>query len=143
VLYAPPPAGGSLGVGPIAWLPPLILEWLRPQLSRRFRDLAWHPDTDPALIHYEEGLTKRNSLYMTQALLTQAVQISDEDLARIDLPITILAGAGDQLTPPVFAQSLAAQLPQARVTVIERSGHQIMLEQPEQATAPLLAAIGV
>ena len=142
VLYAPPPAGGSLGVGPIAWLPPLILEWLRPTLSRRFRDLAWHPDTDPALIDYEESLTRRNSLYMTQALLTQAVQVSDEDLARLDLPIAILAGAQDQLTPPAFAERLAASLPQATLEIVERSGHQIMLEQPERATAPLLAAIG-
>ena len=141
VLYAPPPAGGPLGVGPIAWLPPLILEWLRPTLSRRFRDLAWHPETDPALIDYEESLTKRNSLYMTQALLTQAVQISDEDLARIDIPVKILAGAEDQLTPPAFAQALAASLPQSCVEIIERSGHQIMLEQPDLATAPLLAAI--
>lgn len=142
VLYAPPPPGGSLGVGPIAWLPPLILEWLRPTLSRRFRDLAWHPETDPALIDYEESLTKRNSLYMTQALLTQAVQVTDEDLARIDLPVTILAGAEDQLTPPAFAEGLAAKLPRATFELIERSGHQIMLEQPEKATAPLLAAIG-
>jgi len=141
VLYAPPPASGGLGVGPIAWLPPLILEWLRPTLSRRFRDLAWHPDTDPALIDYEESLTKRNSLYMTQALLTQAVQVSDEDLARLDLPITILAGAQDQLTPPAFAEALAAKLPRTIFQVIERSGHQIMLEQPEQANAALLAAI--
>jgi len=142
VLYAPPPPGGSLGVGPIAWLPPLILEWLRPTLSRRFRDLAWHPDTDPALIDYEASLTKRNSLYMTQALLTQAVQVSDEDLARLDLPITILAGAQDQLTPPAFAEALAAKLPRTIFQVIERSGHQIMLEQPEKATAALLAAVG-
>ena len=141
VLYAPPPAGGGLGVGPIAWLPPLILEWLRPTLSRRFRELAWHPETDPALIDYEESLTKRNSLYMTQALLTQAVQVSDEDLARIALPITILAGAEDQLTPPGFAEALAAKLPSTIFQVIEKSGHQIMLEQPERATAPLLGAI--
>ena len=142
VLYAPPPPGGSLGVGPIAWLPPLILEWLRPTLSRRFRDLAWHPETDPALIDYEESLTRRNSLYMTQALLTQAVQVADEDLARLDLPVTILAGAGDQLTPPAFAEGLAGKLPRATYEIVERSGHQIMLEQPERATAPLLAALG-
>ena len=141
VLYAPPPPGGSLGVGPLAWLPPLILEWLRPTLSRRFRELAWHPETDPALIDYEESLTKRNSLYMTQALLTQAVQVPDEDLALLDLPVTILAGAEDQLTPSAFAQSLAAKLPRAALDIVERSGHQIMLEQPDRATAPLLAAV--
>ena len=141
VLYAPPPPGGPLGVGPIAWLPPWILEWLRPQLSRRFRELAWHPDTDQALIDYEESLTKRNSLYMTQALLTQAVQVADEDLALLDLPIAILAGDKDQLTPPAFAEGLAAKLPRATLEIIERSGHQIMLEQPERATAPLLAAV--
>jgi pimeloyl-ACP methyl ester carboxylesterase len=141
VLYAPPPPGGPLGVGPIAWLPPLILEWLRPQLSWRFREMAWHGDTDPALIHYEESLTKRNSLYMIQALLTQAVQVSDEDLALIDLPVTVLAGDRDQLTPPMFAENLAAKLPRATIDVVQRSGHQIMLEQPALATAPLLAAI--
>lgn len=142
VLYAPPPAGGPLGVGPIAWLPPLILEWLRPKLSKRFRELAWHPATDPSLIDYEESLTRRNSLYMTQALLTQAVQVAEADLARLDLPVTILAGAADRLTPPIFAEKLAAALPRASLILVEGSGHQIMLEQPEQATAPLLAAAG-
>ena len=137
VLFAPPPPDSPLAAGPFTWLPPFILELMRPRLSRHFRELAWHPATGKALIDYEEALTRRNSLFMMQALQTQAIRIDESKLSTLDLPVTILSGAEDRLTPPVFARALAEKLPRAELWLIETCGHQIMLERPDEALAAL------
>ncbi len=130
LLLGPPPPSVRLIGGPMKYLPAFVLEWLRPRLAEGFRKLAWHPDCDRALIEYEDAATERNSLFMMQALMTQAVQLDPARLAALDLPVTTLAGGADRRTPPAGARQLAEALPQAQFHLIERSGHQIMLEQP-------------
>jgi len=129
LLGAPPPEMRSLG-GPMRYLPAFVLEWLRPRLAEGFRKLAWHPEADPALVAYEEQQTQGNTLFMMQALMLQAVQLDPARLAGLDLPITILAGDADRLTPADGARQLAAALPHGDFHLVERCGHQIMLEQP-------------
>jgi pimeloyl-ACP methyl ester carboxylesterase len=142
LLLGPPAPAMELGGGPMAYLPAFVLEWLRPRLAEGFRRLAWHPDCDPALIDYEEAATQRNSLFMMKALTTQAAILDPARLAALALPVTILAGEADRLTPPSGAELLAAALPQAELQVIARSGHQIMLEQPAAVLRVLDTMIG-
>jgi pimeloyl-ACP methyl ester carboxylesterase len=142
VLFGPPPPEANFRRGPIAWLPAFVLEWMRPQLSRGFRERAWHPATDPALIRAEEAETKGNSLFMMKSLLTQAVTLDPSSWQGLTLPITVVAGDGDRLTPPDGAERLARMLPSGTYRLIEGSGHQIMLEQPDQALALISGVLG-
>jgi len=125
LLHRPVASGGLLS------LPAWILEWLRPLLAKGFRERAWHSSADPALVAYEEKLTERNPLYMFKALMKNASWPDVEQIPDLALPISILAGNSDGLTPASAGQALAERLPNARFEVLARCGHQLMLEQPE------------
>lgn len=128
-LHRPGKAGGLLR------LPAWILEWLRPVLAKGFRQAAWHSTADPALVAYEEKLTERNPLHMFKALMKH-VQWPDAEAVRyLSLPISVLAGETDGLTPAVAGEALARQLPNADFEVLKACGHQLMLEKPEAVLA--------
>lgn len=111
-------------------LPAWVLELLRPRLSRGFRELAWHPEADPSLVAYEEGLTQNNPLYVFKALVSHAQWPDAAALAGLKVPVSVLAGDRDGLTPASGGEALAQQLPLADFQVLERCGHQLMLEKP-------------
>lgn len=60
-----------------------------------------------------------------------------EALARLDLPVHVLCGAADRVTPPALSQELAALIPHARFHEIEKAGHMLPLEQPQPVAALL------
>jgi pimeloyl-ACP methyl ester carboxylesterase len=141
LLLGSPPPGPRLSPGPIAAWPVWLLALTRPRLEKAFRDAAWSPKADAALVDYETWLSRKNTLFMTKALLGQSIALDPERLAKLALPVWVLAGADDKLTPPAASQALAAALPRASVQVLADCGHQIMLERPEAATAALLSLI--
>jgi len=131
-LLLAPPGPAALPRPPwITYLPVPVLEWMRPKLSAGFRALAWAPEADPALIDEETAISDRNSFYVFKAMWRQPLAFKPTALARIAVPIQVLAGAADRLTPPAGAHALAALLRRASVSVVERCGHQLPLEAPE------------
>ena len=50
----------------------------------------------------------------------------------IKLPVLILSGQDDQMTPLKFSEFLSKELPQSAMVVISDAGHMSMLEQPER-----------
>ncbi|TBU97525.1 alpha/beta fold hydrolase [Phytopseudomonas dryadis] len=121
-------------------LPAWALELIRPLLAKGFREAAWHPDTDPALVAYEEALTERNALHVFKALISQNRWVP-ESLPNIDVPVHILAGKADRITRPEGGRALHEKLEGSQFGVLEQAGHQLMLETPEQVTAHLLALL--
>ena len=124
-LHRPQVGGGLMS------LPAWILEWLRPVLAKGFREHAWHATADPALVAYEEKLTERNRLHMFKALTKNAEWPAAELIPTLVLPVSVLAGDSDGLTPASGGQDLAGRLPNADFQVLESCGHQLMLEKPD------------
>ncbi|MEK6418384.1 MAG: alpha/beta hydrolase [Burkholderia gladioli] len=123
-------------------LPGWALEWLKPLFARRFRRLAWHPDADPALIAYESRIASRNRMATFLAIVRDAPWPDAAALAELALPIAVLSGDADGLTPAAGGLALADALPRASHAVLRDCGHQLMLERPsevEQALRALLA----
>jgi pimeloyl-ACP methyl ester carboxylesterase len=60
------------------------------------------------------------------------------DLHRIDLPTLVIGGRADLLTPPAEARRLAHHIPGARLVLLERAGHMIMLERADALHSLLL-----
>lgn len=60
------------------------------------------------------------------------------DLAAIDCPTLVLAGASDEITTPEQAAEMADRIPGARLVVIPDCGHLSALEQPAAVTQALL-----
>jgi len=53
------------------------------------------------------------------------------DLAAIRVPVLLVFGEEDRLTPPELGKRMQAQIPGSRLEVIPRAGHLVNIEQPE------------
>jgi pimeloyl-ACP methyl ester carboxylesterase len=56
-------------------------------------------------------------------------------LRRITAPTLVVAGAQDGLVPTVYAETFAAEIPNARLEVIEGAAHWLPFEKPDELTA--------
>ena len=64
------------------------------------------------------------------------------DLARVRVPVLILQGLADQLTPPGGSVKMHRSLPASRLLMFEDTGHNLPLERQDQFTAALLGFTG-
>jgi pimeloyl-ACP methyl ester carboxylesterase len=56
-------------------------------------------------------------------------------LRRITAPTLVVAGAQDGLVPPVYAETFAAEIPDARLEVIDDAAHWLPFEKPAELAA--------
>jgi 3-oxoadipate enol-lactonase len=63
---------------------------------------------------------------------------SRSTLASIDVPVLVVVGEEDALTPPADSDALAAALPDARTVRIAGAGHLTPLERPDEFNDALL-----
>jgi pimeloyl-ACP methyl ester carboxylesterase len=49
--------------------------------------------------------------------------------AKITQPVLLVWGREDRVSPPPYGERLAAELPRARLVVLERCGHNVMIER--------------
>jgi pimeloyl-ACP methyl ester carboxylesterase len=62
-------------------------------------------------------------------------------LSSVQLPVTVLVGSHDRITPPRFAWELATLIPGARLQVLEGHGHTLPFEAAEEVAAAVAAAV--
>lgn len=62
---------------------------------------------------------------------------STPDLATMDVPVLVMVGEDDTLSPPDVAEEMCAALPAGRLARVPRAGHLSSLEDPEAFTAEL------
>jgi len=72
---------------------------------------------------------RKDSYLKTIEAMTMYMPVAD--LTRIRVPVQIIVGADDRLTPPAISRKMAAAIPGARLLVIEDAGHLSNLERPE------------
>lgn len=53
-------------------------------------------------------------------------------LTEIELPVLLICGSADRMTPLKYSRYLKEQLPRAELVEVDRSGHMVMLEAPQQ-----------
>ncbi len=51
-------------------------------------------------------------------------------LAKLSLPVLVVCGKDDLVTPPILSEELAALIPGAQLAWIEGAGHMVPMEQP-------------
>ncbi len=108
-------------------------------VTPRLLPLIVHPDrleeaglVDP-IMAMAERVGRDAFLRQQQAILDRID--SRPHLGAIACPTLVLCGAQDRLTPPDLSHEIAAGIPGAWITQIERCGHMAPLEQPEAVTA--------
>ncbi|MDB5282895.1 MAG: Alpha/beta hydrolase [Bacteroidota bacterium] len=55
-----------------------------------------------------------------------------EEVAKMNLPVCLIWGRGDTITPPLVAEEYHKLLPDSELNIIEKCGHAAMMERPEE-----------
>ena len=64
--------------------------------------------------------------------------IDDETLSSIDLPVLILVGSEDIITPPDRAAQIALTIPGSSIEIFPDGGHAVLYQQPEKIACSIL-----
>ncbi len=81
-------------------------------------------------------LLHKDSYIKTIEAMTMYRPVSD--LGRIAVPVQVIVGSDDKLTPPKVARAMAADIAGARLLELEHTGHLSNIERPEAFNACLL-----
>ncbi|WP_353944203.1 alpha/beta hydrolase [Streptomyces sp. HUAS MG91] len=105
-------------------------------------------DVDPAIARFAERMIEGTPIDVV-AEFYPAFQEHDKTAALsrfAGLPVLVLAGEQDLVTPSGHSEAIAELLPDAEFVLVPDAGHLVMLEHPEAVTdrlADLLARTGV
>ncbi|MFF2329899.1 MULTISPECIES: alpha/beta fold hydrolase [unclassified Streptomyces] len=104
-------------------------------------------DVDPAVERFAERLIESTPIDVVAEFYPA---FTEHDKSHVvpafrDVPVLILAGDKDLITPSSHSEAMADQLPEAELVIVPDAGHLVMLEHPETVTdrlADLLVRIG-
>jgi len=71
----------------------------------------------------------RQTLLLDDLLACDHFNVADR-LSAIRVPVLVVCGTEDKLTPLRFSQSLSSQIPGAALQTVEGAGHLLLIEQP-------------
>ena len=92
--------------------------------------LGFGADAPPAQVRFVEGLhlsTPANTV--AELLPSLALFDLSSWLGSLDLPVLVVVGSRDRLTPPRHALRTAAALPHSELVELPRCGHMPMIER--------------
>ncbi|GLW45066.1 lipase [Streptomyces sp. NBRC 14336] len=104
-------------------------------------------DVDPAVVRFAERMIEGTPIdVVAEYYPAFADHDKTEALAHFaDLPVLVLAGVKDLVTPSEHSEAIADLLPEAELVLVPDAGHLVMLEHPEVVTdrlADLLTRAG-
>ncbi|KMO99372.1 lipase [Streptomyces roseus] len=97
-------------------------------------------EVDPGVARFAERLIEATPIDVV-AEFYPAFQIHDKSAALqrfADIPVTVIAGDRDMVTPAAHSQAIKDALPAAELVVLESAGHLMMLEYPDTVTGLLV-----
>ncbi|QKW08640.1 alpha/beta hydrolase [Streptomyces sp. NA04227] len=97
-------------------------------------------DVDPAVARFAERLIESTPIDVVAEFYPAfAEHDKTAALARFtDLPVLVLSGEQDMITPSGHSEAIAALLPDAELVVVPEAGHLVMMEYPELVTDRLV-----
>ncbi|MFJ2111591.1 alpha/beta fold hydrolase [Streptomyces sp. NPDC087850] len=104
-------------------------------------------DVDPAVVRFAERLIESTPIDVVAEFYPA---FTEHDKAGalpvfLGIPVLVLAGEGDLITPSSHSEAIGDLLPDAELVLVPDAGHLVMLEHPEAVTdrlADLLARVG-
>lgn len=100
------------------------------------RTRAEQPETVQQIIDIASAQATEGIIHALQALRDRPDATGE--LANITVPTLVLVGSDDAITPLSAAQTLADNIGQAQLQIIEGAGHLSSMEQPEQFNRALV-----
>jgi pimeloyl-ACP methyl ester carboxylesterase len=68
--------------------------------------------------------------------------MTEAKLEQLKMPVLLISGAADLLTPPSISRMLQSKIPNSELVVAPESGHSVYWEQPEIFNKAVLDFIG-
>jgi pimeloyl-ACP methyl ester carboxylesterase len=95
---------------------------------------------DPAVVRAVQDMLEETPLSVTAAFY--ATFLAHDELASLaalrEVPVTVLCGTHDRLTPLAHSRRIAAELPDAELVVVPGAGHSVNVSRAEVVDAALL-----
>ncbi len=106
-------------------------EYMRKKVEYTFYDPA--TATDELVDEVFEITNNRMKILKILAMAKSAIRHNmRKDLNKIDVPVCLIWGKDDNVTPPEVAEEFLELMPQAELHWVDKCGHAPMMEQPEQ-----------
>lgn len=160
-------AGGLVEAGPVGaavrllrrlHLLTLLLLWFRlwapllerfrrrgTELGRRYYgyQLFGTDDADPQLVRQVQSLLEQTPLPVIAAFYPTLLDHDEHEAlaAMRDIPVTLLVGDSDRLTPVSHSRKMAELLPDAELIVVPGAGHSVNITRPQVVDAALLRLV--
>ncbi|MFJ6724250.1 alpha/beta fold hydrolase [Streptomyces sp. NPDC091281] len=104
-------------------------------------------DVDPAVARFAERMIEGTPIDVVAEFYPAFTDHDKTEALPLfaDLPVLVLAGIGDLVTPSEHSEAIADLLPDAELVLVPDAGHLVMLEHPEVVTdrlADLLTRAG-
>lgn len=100
-------------------------------------------DADPALVHEVQQMLEETPFTITAAFYPSL--LAHDEVASLAamraVPVTVLVGSADRLTPEAHSHRIAAELPEAQLVVVPGAGHSVNITRPQVVDAALLALL--
>lgn len=122
-----------VGSGARLRVAPVILESLHAgQHPAGIVELSYGPSADEQLLKQagHEVASVAPNIFLADLTACDRFDVMNR-LSRIKLPVLIVCGTEDRLTPLKYSRYLEQSLPWSEIVEIEGAGHMVMLEEPE------------
>jgi pimeloyl-ACP methyl ester carboxylesterase len=104
-------------------------------IKKKAQDVFYDPEvaTKDIVDEVYETVNDRNKLIKTLAIAKSAIRHNmGKDLPKMKLPVCIIWGKNDTVTPPEVATEFNELLPNSELFWIDKCGHAAMMEHPQE-----------
>jgi pimeloyl-ACP methyl ester carboxylesterase len=106
-------------------------EYIRNKVALTFFDPSWA--TDELVDECFEAVNDRNKVLRILSIAKSAIRHNMEnDLPAMNIPVCLIWGKNDIVTPPEVAEAFLQGFPDADLFWIDKCGHAPMMEHPEE-----------
>ncbi|MGW2229396.1 alpha/beta fold hydrolase [Streptomyces formicae] len=97
-------------------------------------------DVDPAIARFAERMIESTPIDVVAEFYPAFTEHDKAEALKhfADLPVLVLAGEHDMVTPSGHSEAIAERLPDAELVLVPDAGHMVMLEHPEVVTERLV-----
>nr|WP_068276345.1 alpha/beta hydrolase [Aldersonia kunmingensis] len=98
---------------------------------------------NPNMVALAAAMLNDTSIVTMAAFLGSFIDLDESDTLRLltDVPVLVLVGSADLLTPPEHSRSIATRLPHAEFVCVEGAGHSVILEDPAGVAAAVVQLV--
>jgi len=104
-------------------------------IEKKTQEVFYDPEvaTKEIIDEVYESVNNRNKLIRTLAIAKSAIRHNmASDLPKMTMPVCLIWGKNDSVTPPEVAEEFNDLLPNSELNWIDKCGHAPMMEHPEK-----------